>query len=287
MVWRFRTRWSCSAHVFCEKPLAASVAEADALLAAADAADRTLAVNHEFPQMPIFKALAEAIGTSDFGDLLFLQAWQHLDESHESQQGWRAQGRTLHEFGTHVIDLIVRFYGAFPARVFCAMPRAGAQAPLQSDWIDILVLEFADGRAASLVLDRVCRGEHRYLEMRLDGERASLRASIGGRAGLSLRLAPRSRRPAARLDWAAGGQAWLERADERRVLARNPGEIFARATARQLAETLAAVARGEAPPCSGRFARGIALVVEAAYASAETGQRVDLPEDPTQPELAR
>ena len=87
-----------------------------------------------------------------------------------------------------------------------------------------------------------------------------------------------------RLDWAAGGQAWLERGDRRTLLARNPGAIFARATARHLEQTLAAVAAGESPPCTGRFARGIALVVEAAYASAKSGQRVELPADPTQPE---
>ncbi len=281
------------AHVFCEKPLAASVAEADALIAAAERADRTLAVNHEFPQMPIFQAAADAIGTADFGKLLFLQAWQHVDESdefdesHESQAGWRAEGRTLAEFGTHVIDLAVRFFGAFPARVFCSMPRSNVAAPPGSDWIDILTLEFPDGRAASIVLDRVCRGEHRYLEMRLDGERASVRTSIGGRAGVSLRLAPASRRPSLRVDWAAGGQAWQERGDERVLLARNPSGIFARSTARHLEQTLAAVAAGEAPPCSGRFARGIAAVVEAAYASAKSGQRVELPADPTAPSPTR
>jgi predicted dehydrogenase len=272
------------AHVFCEKPLAADVAGADALIAAAKRAGRTLAVNHEFPHMPIFQAAAAAIGGPEMGELIFLQVWEHLDELHESQPGWRAEGRTLREFGTHVVDLAVRFFGSFPARVFCSMPRAHADAPPGSDLIDLLVLEFPDGRAASIVLDRICHGEHRYLEMRLDGERASLRTSIGGRAGLSLKLAPRSRKPVARLDWAAGGQAWLERGDERSVLARNPGGIFAHATARHLEQTLAAVASGEAPPCPAHFARGIAVVVEAAYASAESGQRVDLPADPTSPE---
>ena len=278
-----RQAFARGAHVFCEKPLAASVAEADALIAAAEAADRILAVNHEFPQMPIFQALAEALGSQDVGELLFLQAWQHVDEFHLPQQGWRAEGRTLREFGTHVIDLAVRFFGGFPARVFCSMPRADAQAPPGSDLIDILVLEFPDGRAASIVLDRVCRGEHGYLDMRLDGERASLRASIGGRAGVSFQLAARSRRPTARLEWAAGGQAWLERGDERRVLARNPSGIFARATARHFEQTLAAVAAGQPPPCPGRFARGIAAVVEAAYTSAQQGKRIDLPPDPTLP----
>ena len=278
-----RLAFARGANVFCEKPLTTSLAEADALIAAARDAGRVLAVNHEFPQMPIFRAAAEAIDGEELGRLLFLQATQHVEEETSEPAGWRARGQTLREFGTHVIDLAVRFYGAFPSRVFCSMPRAGDAAASGSDLIDVLTLEFADGRAASIVLDRVCRGVHRYLELRLDGERGSLRASIGGRAGVSLGLAPRSRRPALRLDWAAGGQAWLERGDTRRVLARNPGAIFAHATARNLEGTLDAVATGEPLPCSAPFARGIAAVVEAAYQSARQGRVIAIAADPTQP----
>ena len=278
-----RLAFARGANAFCEKPLASGLAEADALISAARDAGRVLAVNHEFPQMPIFRAAADAIGGDELGRLLFFHATQHVEEEVGEPAGWRAQGQTLREFGTHVIDLAVRFYGAFPTRIFCSMPRAGDGAVPGSDLIDILTLEFADGRAASIVLDRVCRGVHRYLELRLDGERGSLRASIGGRAGVSLGVAPRSRRPALRLDWAAGGQAWLERGDERKVLARNPGAIFAHATARNFEQTLEAAERGEPLPCSGEFARGIAAVVEAAYESAQLRQAVGLAADPTLP----
>jgi predicted dehydrogenase len=143
----------------------------------------------------------------------------------------------------------------------------------ESDLIDVVILEFSGGRVASIVLDRVCRGPHRYLEMRLDGEHGSLRASIGGRASFSLSLAP-GRNPGPHLEWAAGGQAWLEVGERRRVLARNPRDAFAHATARTLQLTIDAVSRGEAPPCSARDARSILAVVEAAYLSAQTGRRV-------------
>src|SRR5438874_4493568 len=41
------------AHVFCEKPLANSVEEADAIAAAAEAAARQVCINSEFPFMPM------------------------------------------------------------------------------------------------------------------------------------------------------------------------------------------------------------------------------------------
>jgi predicted dehydrogenase len=80
------------------------------------------------------------------------------------------------------------------------------------------------------------------------------------------------------VEWAAGGQAWLETGERRRVLARNPRNAFAQATARTLQLTVDAVSRGEAPPNSVRDARGIVAVVEAAYLSAQTGRRISLAE---------
>jgi predicted dehydrogenase len=44
-------------HVLCEKPFVADVGEADRVLAAAAAAGKQVAVNHEFREMPIYRSL--------------------------------------------------------------------------------------------------------------------------------------------------------------------------------------------------------------------------------------
>src|ERR687892_2308544 len=41
-------------HVFCEKPFVSSLEEADRVIAAAEQADRRVAVNHEFREKPLF-----------------------------------------------------------------------------------------------------------------------------------------------------------------------------------------------------------------------------------------
>jgi hypothetical protein len=46
-------------------------------------------------------------------------------------------------------------------------------------------MEFADGRGASIVLDRASRGPELYLDMRLDGESAIVHTAIGGRVRLA------------------------------------------------------------------------------------------------------
>jgi predicted dehydrogenase len=54
-------------HVFCEKPVAMSLAEADGMLAASDAAGRVLAVNGQFPDMAIHQAARTEVASPRFG----------------------------------------------------------------------------------------------------------------------------------------------------------------------------------------------------------------------------
>ena len=50
-------------HVFCEKPLASRLAEADDIIQAAEAAGRMAVVNNQFPAMNIHAAAKKMIGT--------------------------------------------------------------------------------------------------------------------------------------------------------------------------------------------------------------------------------
>ena len=265
------------AHVFCEKPFVERLEEADRVLAAAARAGREVVVNHEFARMPIHSAMLAAIGSSDFGEPLFLQAWQTTLPTEADRTGWRAAGKTLQEFGTHVVDLALRVFASRPVAVTARMP--GVPLPGANgahDLVDLVTLEFSGGRAASFVLDRVSSGSHRYLELRLDGTRSTIRASFGGRASLSLGFAPRSRRPFLQLGWGPGGMAWLERGERRKVLARNPFDAFTHATADLLRASIDAVAGGQRPPSSGQEARVVVQVVEAAYESARKGRTIEL-----------
>jgi predicted dehydrogenase len=264
-------------HVFCEKPFVETAAQGKAILAAASAARRAVVVNHEFPRMDIFECAVTLQGTPRFGRPLFLQFWEHLWE-HEIEGGsWRSQNLTMREFGTHVVDLAVRIYQAFPERIYARMASPGDVGG--SDLVDVVTLDFPGGRLASVVLDRVCRGPHRYLDMRLDGEVASLRASFGGRAEASLRIDPQAKKLGWSLDLAGGGQAWLERDGKRTVVARNSLQPFADATARHFASAIEAVNGGREPAVGAKHALAIVRVVAAAYESAKSGQPVLLGQD--------
>ncbi|MDQ3242916.1 MAG: Gfo/Idh/MocA family oxidoreductase, partial [Gemmatimonadota bacterium] len=86
-------------HIICEKPFTATLEEADTVIAAADAAERGIALNHEFREMPIFRAVLDEIGGAKGRDIVFAQLWQNMDMAPWMEKGWRGkmQRRTLHE----------------------------------------------------------------------------------------------------------------------------------------------------------------------------------------------
>ena len=259
------------AHVFCEKPLAASLDQATGLVAAAERAGRALAVNHSLREAPIFRALRDAIGSGEHGPLVFCQLWQLMDLAPADEPtAWRAAaaGSALLEAGIHLADLLVYLFGAVPEAVYA---RRGGE----DDALVLMTVEFPGGRLGQLTIDRVTQAATRYAEARADCERASLRASWGGRA--SLRLGKRrAERAGVMVEYGAGGLAWSERGLRRRTLARNPRAPAVHGTAQLLRGFAEAVRAGGEPPCSGREALVTLELIAAAYRSAATGERVVL-----------
>jgi predicted dehydrogenase len=263
-------------HVFCEKPFTDNLAEADKVIRAAEDARRFVVINNQFPSMRIYQAAKRMIGTADFGRLLFIQGLQTVRPTTVTEAGWRGElsRRVCFEFGVHVFELIRFFFEREPARVFAHMPRIRPQS--KSDDLSIISLEFDDGRAASVILNRIGKGPDRYLELTLDGEEASIHTSIGGVASLELGLNPRARRPFTKLRIAKGGIATWQKGNESRVIAREGINPFAAATAVHLGALIDAVESGKEPAGSARDNRKTLALALAAYESAESGRWVDL-----------
>jgi predicted dehydrogenase len=266
---------AAGAHVICEKPFVSTIDEADRVLAAAETAGKQVAVNHEFREKPIFKAIAEEVGSERAGRLVFCQIWQLMDLAPwDEPVAWRAAmpNRTLFEGGVHLVDLLLVLFGELPEAVY-ARHSAGLDPERTADAIHLVTLEFPNRRLAQITIDRLCPAGTRYVEVRADCERASLRASHGGRAFVRIG-AKRAQKTGFRLDYGPGGLAWLERGLSRTVLARNPRDDGVFGTARLLEKVLAAFEEGREPPSSGREARDVLSVIDAAYRSAATGERV-------------
>lgn len=262
------------AHVVCEKPFVASVAEADRVIEQARLVGRRVAVNHEFREMPIFRAVLARIDRTPSSRVVFAQAWQLLDLAPWAEPGWRGQllRRTLYEAGVHLVDFVLAVFGEKPVAVSATVSSCGMSA-VESDAVALVTLEFSRGRLAHIVQNRLCKGDTQYFEVRVDTTESSLRASYGGRARLTAGLL-RSLRPHLRLEYAVSGLAWQEVGHRRRLLARNPREPAMIATRRLFARTFAAIRDGGALPVSAEDGRDVLEVVAACYHAAASGRRV-------------
>lgn len=265
---------AAGAHVICEKPFVSSLAEADGVCEAARRAGRQVALNHEFREMPIFRAVRDAVTAGSTGDLVFAQVWQLMDLPPWAEPGWRGQmlQRTLYEAGVHLVDFLMALFGERPVAVQARTSTCGVREG-ETDAVALVTLEFSRGRLAQIVQNRLCKGATHYFEVRADTTTASVRASFGGRARISAGLY-RSTRPHLRIEYGAAGIAWSEVGNHRRLLARNPRDPGMIATRTIFHRTLEAFRLGGEPPVTGEAGRDVLAVIAAAYDSAATGQRV-------------
>ena len=263
-------------HVFCEKPLAEDLRQADEMVEAGRRAGRLIVVNSQYPFMTIHAAAKRLIGAPQFGRLLYVHAWHTMRATEQTEAGWRGDlaRRLCFEFGTHVFELVRFFFESNPDRVLAHMPNPLGR--FRCDAVNVIPLEFTDGRGASIVMERLTHGPDRYLEIRLVGERAVVRTSIGGRVRVAAGLRTPSKRPYLEVTLARGGRAVLEDAMGSRVLATEGLNPFADATARLFGGFLKAIRNGGEPPSSIRDNRETLALVMAAYESAESGNWVSM-----------
>lgn len=267
---------AAGAHVICEKPFVSSVAEADHLIESARRADRQIALNHEFREMPIFRAVLDDLAGPPARDVRFAQAWQIVDLPRWRETGWRGQlvHRGLYEAGVHLVDFLLALFGERPIAVSATLapgdPRNGG-----SDGVALLTLEFSRGRLAQLVQYRQGQGAPQYFEVRAETPNESLRASFGGRARLSVGLY-RSNRPHLRVELGVSGLAWREVGPRREYLARNPRQPQVVATRSVFAKSFRAFRDGTRPPTTAELGRDGLAVIAACYHASARGARVCL-----------
>ena len=266
---------AAGADVICEKPFVSTLDEADRLIAAANAAGRRIALNHPFREMPIFRAVHDAVAR-ERGGVVFAQAWQNMDLPPWKEPGWRGQmaTRTLYEAGIHLVDYLMALFGEKPVAVTASVSSCGVREE-ESDAVALVTLEFSRSRLASVVQNRFCKGETQFFEVRAETGAASYRASFGGRARVSAGML-RSTAPHVRLEYGVSGLAWREDGHKRAIIGKNPKDPAMIGTRILLEKTLAAFRDGGRPPATAQDGRDVMETIAACYHSAATGRRVDL-----------
>ena len=89
-------------HVFCEKPIALNLVEADAMVASCHANEVRFAINHIKRASLYNRHVQERIGNGEIGQFIQIRAFE---------KGGRRSGNALMEMGTHLYDWIRLFAG--------------------------------------------------------------------------------------------------------------------------------------------------------------------------------
>ena len=160
---------NAGAHVLVEKPMAVSVAEADAMIAAAHDNERHLAVNFQYRARPEVQAAKQLLERGDLGQLLHLDmtmAWSRTAVYYQGAS-WRATwqgegGGILMNQAPHNLDLIGHFFG-LPERVV-AWTRTRLH-PIETEDTAQAMLEFPDGTLGSLHVSTAEAGRPERLEI--------------------------------------------------------------------------------------------------------------------------
>ena len=266
-------------HVFCEKPLALNAADAREMVEAAEAANRILAVDFQCRFIPQAVALKRIIQRGDLGEIYFVRAaWNRRRGFAPRTKGaFHSKalngGGALIDVGVHVIDTAFWLMGGpQPVSVSgAAYLKIGNQAdggynpwgPWNHEEIDVddfaLALIRCDNGATlslecSWALNIV---QDEYYRVWVAGDRAGAEVTLGRteESATPLRI------------FTADAESWVDREHRNFESLRWPHHAV-------IADFVRAVRTGEQPRATGRDGLRVQQVVDAIYASADTGREV-------------
>jgi predicted dehydrogenase len=172
-------------HVLCEKPLAGSIADAQAMTDRAAAAGRVAAVGFTFRRSPAINAIRDQVTGGVLGPVTHFSGHYYCDYGHDpdAPMSWRYRGKlgsgVLADIGTHLVDLgeflcgpVTGVSGAVlrtvtadrPVPLGVAVGHAGGVAlsdtrePVGNEDLATFTVTFAGGAMGTFALSRVAYG---------------------------------------------------------------------------------------------------------------------------------
>jgi predicted dehydrogenase len=140
-------------HVLCEKPLALTAADAEAMVAAADEAGVSLMEAFMYRLHPTWAAVREAVASGRIGPLRAVDVWFSYfnDDPDNIRNILEAGGGALWDIGCYAVNVARMLFGEEPTRVEASITRDPASG---CDVLTAGLLEFATGTATFTVSTR-------------------------------------------------------------------------------------------------------------------------------------
>ena len=253
-------------HVIVEKPIALTVADADALIAEGRRADRWIAAVSQRRFEPAIRAVQAAVASGALGRvaLIVAESLNYRPQSYYDSAAWRGtralDGGVLMNQAIHEVDLVC-WLGGSVASVAAHIATLGHA--MEAEDTATVSLRFANGALGEIVAT-TCASPGFEQEMRIYGDAGHIR--IVGEAPT---------------EWAVPGvpqpsPEMLQPEVDPTTLAAPTWGTDSIGHTRQYADFLDAIRGGRPPAVSGEDARRAVEVVNAAYESDRTGRAVDL-----------
>jgi len=261
------------AHVYMEKPITQTLAEADELLAFAKKRSLKIAIPHQMRLAPNILLLKQRLDEGLIGDLLEIRS--------HGKQDRRAGGEDLVVLGIHLFDLM-RFFAGEPRWCSASILQNGHEitprdahsasesiGPIIGDDI-VAQFEFARGVHGGFVSRAQNQSAAGPWGLELIGTKSSVRILTG----MVPRIYTRNN-----LDWTKNGNVteWKEwEQDPTRQLPASERTV-ARANQRVVNDWLAAIRQDREPICNGLAATKALEMVMAVWAAGLTRGRIEFP----------
>ena len=172
-------------HVICDKPLTATLADAQALVDAVERSGCLFALTHNYSGYPMARQARAMVQAGALGDIRlvhaeYVQDWltTPLEASGHKQAAWRVDparagaGGSLGDIGTHA-EHLARFISGLQLQEVCADMSSFVPGRLLDDNAHIL-LRYQGGARGMLWSSQVAPGNENGLKVRVYGTKAGL-----------------------------------------------------------------------------------------------------------------
>ncbi len=238
-------------HVFCEKPLSATVADAESMIAATDKADVALMVGHVLRFYPLHELGRKMMDDGLIGDIVYIETdyCGRYSGPRNRPESWFGKMGGLLENGIHKADLI-NWFGGEPVSVSGEVGSFSGR----EDWEDYTMsLIRYKSRAVGILRWGPFMGARGGRGTIIDGSKGSMRMDMDSGNVFHMLM---------------GEKQWTETV---------PPDKGANGVVRELQHFVDCVNEGKKPMSDGRDGRYAVEIVLATYKSAKEGAKVSLP----------
>ena len=176
-------------HVWCEKPMALTLAQAEEMAAAAEAAGVTTMVGYNYLSNPAFTHAQRLIAEGAIGRVFQFRGWVDEDYQADPDLPWTWRARlaeaglgALGDIGTHLVSmahgivgeidsLIADIQTAYDTR---PLPDGSGRAPVENEDAAAVLLRFRGGAQGSMVISRAAWGRKSRLGFEVHGSKGMI-----------------------------------------------------------------------------------------------------------------